>query len=162
MGASEEFEAEAQELHCWRQGWLYPAVSVLLGVAWWGAFLLDPFMHELLSIRGLFGDQAWTFAKVVGIVTAASLLFRLARRRWPRWGWVSALACRWLGAAYLSATLMPEDPAGNAVVHLLVSPAIFFVFASQVAVPMTALTAWVLSALDRAQRRTALDGLIGR
>ena len=88
---------------------------------------------------------------VVGIVTVACMFFRYCfRRYWPGLSPLVAIAC-WFGGSAAFLAMDPEwgCPLANTVVGVVVGPVLFALFAWFVVVPMTALTALALAALER-------------
>jgi hypothetical protein len=132
--------------------WLDRALDVALGIIWWGVLLIPEYSRPYLLNQALPG-KALAGLRVVGIVSVACLLFRLAHGRRPRLSALTALLCLWGGAAAFLLT-GPWDLTPNELVHACVRyPLLFIASAWYVVLPMTALTAVVLARAERARRR---------
>jgi hypothetical protein len=126
------------------------ATIVGLAVAWW-AVLLVPEVSRGFLLDGSKLNVLWGFARVVALVSGASVLFRRMPRSssWKTCG--SAFACLWGGSAAFALSSMPLYDGARLVSYVLSSvlsaPLLFMAFAWYAVFPMTTLTAIVLSRL---------------
>jgi hypothetical protein len=142
-----------------RARWELPILCVLLGVGWWIALLIpessrsflltnDSLDSPIISVDALpptFSPLAllWGFMRVVAIVGGACWLYAALHRRFRKLRWLTALVCLWGGSGLFA---MSAGPLGlESISVALVAPAIFIVLAWYVAIPMTILTAIVLT-----------------
>ncbi len=156
MATSNPYAAPAvdTELAPERPPWLLTLVSVGLGIVWWFALLLPEASRGLL-LEGTTLSQAWGFARVVGIVGAACHSYGRMRRAWPKVSWLSALVCLWGGSAVFAASMAGTTWEGDpSMLPLMVvlGPPFFVLMAWYVVLPMTAVTAFMLSLFQRRPR----------
>ncbi len=142
-----------------RPRWELPALCVGLGVAWWVALLIpdasrgfllrnESLDSPIISIDSLPPEVSpltllWGFVRVVAIVGAACGLYVMLDRRFRKLRWLTALGCLWGGSGLFAATTGPLGL--ESAIVALVMPGFFIVFAWYVAIPMTIVTALVLS-----------------
>jgi hypothetical protein len=124
------------------------ALGIKLGVAWWTVLLIPQASRSFLTEGSTF-ENAWAFARVVGLVAAAGAFFRCAHRRLPGLSWLTAVACFWGGSVAFVATLPERLAISNAFLVVFVAPAVFVGNAWFVALPMTTLTAVLLARAER-------------
>jgi hypothetical protein len=130
------------------RAWLNLALGIKLGLAWWTALLIPQASRSFL-IEGTTFENAWAFARVVGLVAAAGAFFRYAHRRLPWLSWLTAVACFWGGSVAFVATLPEQFAISNAFLVVFVAPAVFVGNAWFIALPMTTLTAVLLARSER-------------
>lgn len=143
-----------------RARWELPVLCGGLGVAWWFALLIPEASRSFLLRNEALGNPfisvdtlpfalssplvlLWGFIRVVGIVSGACGLYVMLHRRFRKLRWLTALTCLWAGSGLFALSTAPLG--FESLLVSIVAPALFIVFAWYVVLPMTVLTALVLT-----------------